>query len=403
MNSKKKVLFAFIWPIFFVPLAAQAGFEFKHRACTLAIHGQAKYDYFYLDGGEIIGTNKKSDHGLWFLDLKTGLNCQLNEKIEFQSMIRERPLRGSHFDWQGLPIGSREAWVGLAHKELGKIRWGRFLTQMNLIPDPYAGPAAYSQTTDYGSAPMPITRQASLRYDLPQINNFEGGATLGGKTDNQDIELFGVYHWGKAHFDGVYSQSTMNGAYFEANKNKPLNIGNKKLINETIFGGVRYNFDGGAKLRGAVKSNVFSLPANSSGYYDPSGTLKTVTRFYQWMVSGTYPLTPKLTLGGNYIRYMDSMTRRVKANDDASIASLQLAYKLTDSLILGLTYRALRLDSKGAIPGSVTGVNQAIPDSVDPGRGLADHRWVFEQGNYGTQKFDSPKVDYIGIGIEYNF
>jgi hypothetical protein len=393
----------FMLSLILLPFAAQAGFEFKNDTCTLAINGQAKFDYFYIDGGEVASTNKKTDHALWFLDLKTGLNCKLNEHLELQTMIRERPLKGSHFDWQGLDIGSREAWIGLAHQNWGSIRWGRFLTQLNRLPDTYAGPAAYPQTTDYGSAPMPITRQASFRYLSPLIFNFEGGITVGGKSDNQDIELSGIYHWGKMHFDGVYSQSVMNGAYFQANQNKPLNIGNKELVNETIFGGARYDFDNGARLRGAFKSNIFSLPSNTSGYYDLNGQFKTVTKFYQWMVSGTYPLTSQFTLGGNFMRYLDSSSRQIKFNDGASIASLQLAYKPIDSIILSLTYRRLKLDQKGAIPGSSTGVNQAIPDSVDNGRGLADHRWVFEQGNYGTPNFDSPKVEYVGIGIEYNF
>jgi hypothetical protein len=106
-----------------------------------------------------------------------------------------------------------------------------------------------------------------------------------------------------------------------------------------------------------------------------------------------------LNLQLGVVRYNDSKTRGVKANDGATIASAVLRYNVFKDIFLGLNVRQMRLDQKGFIPGSGSGVNNAIPSTTDKGFGLENRQWVFDQG----AGLNSKKVNYLGLNVEYFF
>jgi predicted porin len=381
--------------------SAQADTDFKFDPCTATVGGQLQYNVTHKSGGLAGEVNKSHGNNYRFFDLRLGGACRVAPDLDIEGMLRQRPIIGSDFKAQADRFGSREAWLGVKSAEFGALRAGRFITRMWSTADYPYGDGVNSEASDYGATPTPVTRRTALRYLSPGIRGFQGELTVGGDSKNRDIELYGNYSLGALSFDGVYDRSVMNGAY-EKVQGGALPIGQRDLVNSALFFGGRYDFNNGAHARLALKSSQFSMPSDATGFYSTGGSYKTVTRVNSIVASGTYPLLDGLTFKPGLVRYMDSTTRGVTADDGATISKLGLIYEFYKNATIEFDVRSIRLDQAGAIPGSGSGANQAVPDSTDVGLALADRRWVFSQA-YDATGLKSQRIRAIGVTLQYAF
>jgi predicted porin len=382
-----------------VSCSAFADRDFKFGTCTATIGGQFQAGVSNVTGGNDVTVNIDEDRTLYFLDLKTGLGCKVAANWDVEGFVRMRPLKGNTFDIQGHHIGSREAWLGVANPSLGSLRYGRFINRMVDETDDYGAPSLYAEASTYNATGGDMTRSMSMRYTSPQLKGFQGEVTFGGAPRDRDLELYGRYDLGSWNFQTVYSRSVMTGAYERV---ATTTIGNRNLVNSGLFAGVGYEFGNGAKIKVGAKTNQFALPSDSNGVYSPGGSIKTVTTVNTLALSGSYPLNSSFTLSGSALRFLDTKTRGVTANDGATLLSLSLKYAFNNDASVSLGYKNMRLDRAGAIPGSGYGVNQAMPDATVSGKAISDKRWVFSQ-SYANNNFASPLVHSIGMTFEYNF
>ncbi len=384
---------------------ASAETELKSGDCTFTLGGQAQLTLAETSSqDDAINASPSQDTQIFFLDLKTGLGCKISAEYDFESMVRMRPLKGNTFDIQGHHLGSREAWLGIKHKSYGAIRYGRFLNRMVDQVDDYGAPSLYAEASAYSATAGDVTRKMSFRYISPELFGFQPEITAQlNSSKNQDVELFVTYPIGSFKLEGIYARNSMNGAYELANGGL-IGTGNRKLTNSSGFAGIVYELSNGGKLRAGTKFNQFALPSNAAGFYDLNGSYKTVTQLNALMLSGEYPLGNGWSINGSLVRYLDSKTRGVRADDGANFTSLTVKYQLTQDLNVSLGYKTMRLDRSGAIPGSGTGANTAVPETTVNSLALADRQWVFGQ-NYvgGANAFKISRFNQINFVVSWDF
>jgi predicted porin len=347
--------------------SAFAQLEGNVGACTFGASGQAKVETGHRTGGVLPDTNQDFTNTVGF------------------------------FDIQGHTLGAREAWLGVANSSAGTFRVGRFLTKMNSVLDwPYGAPALNAQAGDYGATPSAPTRKISLRYIAPTFYGIDLETTIGTASD---IELYGQYKIAGFSIDAIHSRAKMNSAYrFAAGSSYSFDDG-RDLTNQATFLGARYEFGNQAKILAGFKNNVFSYPVTGSGRFNASGTFRQETSFNEIVVSGEYPIADKWKIGAGVVRYLDSKTRGVTANDGATLFGAVVSYTIIPNLDALVLWRQVTLDRVGAIPGSSSGVNEAIPSTTRRSLGLENRQWVFEQGG----GLGSKRVNYIGAAIQYAF
>jgi predicted porin len=401
MINKKFIKIGLTLTTQFLTCSAFADTNFTFNPCTFTIGGQAQFNVSHTYGGMVKGANENELESYGFLDLRTSLGCKINSMFTIEGMSRQRPIVGSGFAAQANRFGSREAWVGVSTSGFGSLRWGRFLNKMYTTLDYPYGDGLNAESSDYGATPTPVTRNMSWRYTSPTIKATQLEFTFGGGAKNQDSELYGKYDKGSFGIDGVYSRHVMNESYENVNK-KPLSIGDRNLINSGAFLGGYYQFSNSARINLGVKSSVFSTPSNASGFYSVNGNKKTVTRINSFITTGTYPLSEKVKINPGVVRYFDSKTRGITADDGATMYKVGLIFDPVPDASIKLEFKLTRLDRAGAIPGSGSGLNQAIPDSTDNSKGISDRRWVFNQ-DYDSNLYKSRNVRVIGITIQKTF
>jgi hypothetical protein len=267
--------------------------------------------------------------------------------------------------------------------------------------DEFGAPNLFAEASTYNATGGDMTRSPSLRYATPVLGGFQGEVTVGGQTSqNRDLELYGKFNAGSWEFQSIFTRSVMNGAY--AALATPA-FGDRELVNSGLFGGVGYSFANGAKVKAGVKLNKFALPSNANtGVYTPGGSIKSVTDLNTLMLNAEYPLSAKFTLSGGVLRFMDTKSRGVKADDGALLANVSLKYAITNDAAVFIGFKQTKLDRAGAIPGSGAGVNAALPDATKNGLGISDKRWVFNQ-SFANNNFNSPSINTALIKLEYNF
>jgi predicted porin len=382
-----------------VSMPALAQLQVRGGSCTLGLSGQAKAEYWSKTGGVLKNTNDGTREAIGFVDLQLDNQCTLTSSTQLEMRVRQRPLKGSNFDIQGHKIGSREAWVGLANTDLGKIRAGRFLAKMNSVLDwPYGAPNLNAQAADYGATPSAPTRNGSLRYIAPTLFGVDLEATVGGP-DTGDVELFAQYKIAGFTIDGIHSRAKMNRAYRDAAGSAYSFNDQRDLTNSATFLGARYEFANQAKILAGFKNNVFSYPVGNNAQYNASGAFKQETSFNELVISGEYPIAPKWTVSGGVVRFLDSKTRGATADDGATLFGAVLSYAVTPAMSVKLAWRQTTLDTVGAIPGSGSGVNKIIPSTTVKNLGLENREWVFDQG----AGFGAKRVNYLGVAVEYSF
>jgi predicted porin len=396
---KKNISFAILGLL--TAQLALADKEFKSGPCTFKLGGQLQTELSRVSGGLVAGVNEAENKTQYYFDLKTGYGCDISKDFGIETMLRTRPLKGNTFDIQGNGIGSREAWFGLKSSGLGTVRYGRFLNRMVDEVDEFGAPNLYAEASTYNATGGDMTRSPSLRYATPVLAGFQGEVTVGGKTSqNRDLELYGKFNTGSWEFQSIFTRSVMNGAY--AALATPT-FGDRELVNSGLFGGAGYSFANGAKIKAGVKLNKFALPSNANtGVYTPGGSVKSVTDLNTLMLNAEYPLGAKFTLSGGLLRFMDTKTRGVTANDGATLANISLKYAITSDAAVFIGFKQTKLDRAGAIPGSGAGVNAAMPDATTVGNGISDKRWVFNQ-SFANNSFNSPSINTALIKLEYNF
>jgi predicted porin len=378
---------------------AWAQLQVRGGSCTLGLSGLAKGEYWSKTGGVLKDTNDDTQEWFGFVDLQIDNQCELTSSTQLEMRLRQRPLKGSNFDIQGHKLGSREAWLGLANKDYGTVRIGRFLSKMNSVLDwPYGAPNLNAQAADYGSTPSAPTREVSVRYIAPSVYGVDIESTLGGP-DAGDLEIYAKYKLGNFNIDAIHARAKMNKAYRNASAGAYAFNDSRNLTNNATFIGARYEFGNQAKVMAGFKNNIFSYPVGGNGKYSTSGTFRQETAFNELVISGEYPIAPKWTLGLGMVRYMDSKTRGVTANDGATLFGALLSYAVTPALSVNLAWRQTTLDKVGAIPGSGAGVNQIIPSTTKESLGLENREWVFDQG----AGLASKRVNYLGIQVQYSF
>jgi predicted porin len=380
-----------------VPAFAQL--QARGGSCTATLSGQAKAEYWSKTGGVLKDTNDGAHEALGFVDIQLDNQCDLTSSTKLEMRLRQRPLKGSNFDIQGHNLGSREAWVGLANNSYGKVRVGRFLAKMNSVLDwPYGAPNLNAQASDYGSTPSAPTRNGSLRYIAPTLYGADIEATIGGPNTG-DFEVYGQYKLAGFAIDAIHSRAKMNAAYRNAAGGAYSFNDQRSLTNHATFLGARYEFGNQAKVLAGFKNNVFSYPVSNNAKFSASGSFKQETAFNELVISGEYPIAPKWTASAGIVRYLDSKTRGVSSNDGATLFGAVLSYAVTPATKLSLNFRQTTLDSVGAIPGSGSGVNNAIPSTTRGSLGLENREWVFDQG----AGFGAKRVNYLGVAVEYQF
>jgi predicted porin len=377
--------------------SAFAQLEGNVGACTFGASGQAKVETGHRTGGVLPDTNQDFTNTVGFIDLRLDAKCKASDSTTLEMRLRQRPLKGSNFDIQGHTLGAREAWLGVANSSAGTFRVGRFLTKMNSVLDwPYGAPALNAQAGDYGATPSAPTRKISLRYIAPTFYGIDLETTIGTASD---IELYGQYKIAGFSIDAIHSRAKMNSAYrFAAGSSYSFDDG-RDLTNQATFLGARYEFGNQAKILAGFKNNVFSYPVTGSGRFNASGTFRQETSFNEIVVSGEYPIADKWKIGAGVVRYLDSKTRGVTANDGATLFGAVVSYTIIPNLDALVLWRQVTLDRVGAIPGSSSGVNEAIPSTTRRSLGLENRQWVFEQGG----GLGSKRVNYIGAAIQYAF
>jgi hypothetical protein len=404
MNQKKLIKLGLLISTQMLVQTAHADMTFPFNPCSFTIGGQAQFSMSYAYGGVAVDNNDGNLSSYGFLDLRTGLDCKINSEFSMEAMLRQRPIVGSGFAAQANYFGSREAWVGTKSNRFGALRWGRFLNKMWSVADYPYGDGVSSQSSDYGSTPTPITRNMSFRYISPEFMSLKGEVTFGGDKNNQDTEAYLSYNREKFGFDGVYSRNVMDTAYEEKN-GKPLakEFKDRHLVNSAAFLGGHYDFTNGASVRLGMKTSVFSMPSNEKGVFNTAGKYKTNTRINSLIATTSYPISSLWKFQSGIVRYFDSQTRGVKADDGATFYKLGLSFMppAADASI-GFDFGFTRLDRAGAIPGSGSGANQAIPNSTDKPRAIDDRRWVFGQ-DYGATGYNSRNVRSFGITLQKNF
>ncbi len=369
-------------------------------SCTAGLSGQLKGEYWSKSGGNLPGTNQDTQEFFGFADIQLDNSCKLTSDVTLEMRLRQRPLKGSNFEIQGHHLGSREAWVGLADNSFGKVRMGRFLNKMNSVLDyPYGAPNLNAQAADYGATPSAPTRLFSVRYIAPTFYGVDLETTIGGSPDNRDIELYAQYKIAGFHIDGIHSRSKMNGAYQRAGGAAYSFNNARSLTNTATFLGARYEFKNAAKVTAGFKNNVFSYPVGPSGVYNATAAFRQETAFNELVFAGEYPLAPKWTASAGLVRFMDSKTRGVTADDGATQLGAIISYAILPGMSINLQLRQTRLDRIGFIPGSASGVNTIIPSTTKDNLGLENREWVFDQG----KGLASKKVNYVGVAVQYSF
>jgi predicted porin len=370
-------------------------------SCTASLSGQLKGEHWTKSGGNLPGTNKDTQEFFGFADIQLDNNCKLTSDTNLEMRLRQRPLKGSNFDIQGDSLGSREAWVGFSNTGLGKVRYGRFLNKMNSVLDyPYGAPSLNAQAADYGSTPSAPTRFGSLRYISPTFYGIDLETTIGGAPENRDIELYAQYKIAGFQIDAIHSRSKMNGAYQQAGGAAYTFDNARSLTNTATFLGARYEFKNSARVTAGFKNNIFSYPVGPSGVYNPTAAFRQETAINELVLAGQYPLAPKWTASAGLVRFLDSKTRGVTADDGATLFGALISYAVTPAFSINLELRQTRLDRVGAIPGSVGGVNNIIPSTTRGPLDFENRQWVFEQGGTG---FNSKKVNYAAVTVQYSF
>ncbi|NJS35417.1 MAG: hypothetical protein HC765_01655 [Brachymonas sp.] len=379
---------------------AYAQLQLTGDACTLTLSGQLKAEYWSKTGGVLPDTNKDTQEFFGFADIQLDNKCKLTSNTELEMRLRQRPLKGSNFEIQGDDLGSREAWIGVSNGGFGKIRVGRFLNKMNTVLDyPYGAPNLNAQAADYGATPSAPTRYGSLRYIAPTFFGVDLETTVGSSSASRDIELYAQYKIAGFMIDGIHARSKMNAAYQRAGGAGYSFDNSRNLTNTATFLGARYEFGNSAKLMAGFKNNVFSYPVAPSGVYNATGSFRQETAINEVVFSGEYPIAPKWTASAGLVRYLDTKTRGVSADDGATLLGAIISYAILPNMSVNLQLRQTRLDRVGAIPGSGSGVNNIIPSTTKESLGLENREWVFDQG----AGFKSKKVNYVGIAFQYTF
>jgi predicted porin len=370
-------------------------------SCTAGLSGQLKGEYWSKTGGVLPGTNQDTQEFFGFADIQLDNKCKLTSDTELEMRLRQRPLKGSNFEIQGHHLGSREVWVGLSNNGFGKVRVGRFLNKMNSVLDyPYGAPNLNAQAADYGATPSAPTRSSSsLRYIAPTFYGIDLETTVGGSAANRDIELYAQYKIAGFMIDGIHSRSKMNGAYERAGGAGYSFNNARSLTNTATFLGARYEFGNSAKVAAGFKNNIFSYPVTPSGVYNVTGAFRQETAINELILSGEYPIAPKWTASAGLVRYLNSKTRGVTADDGVTQLGAIISYAVLPNMSINLQLRQTRLDRAGAIPGSGSGVNNIIPSTTKENLGLENREWVFDQG----AGLNSKKVNYVGVAVQYTF